>query len=182
MPENTIVGVPVHGSCAEIHDALTRVENSFDQTLTGLRRLQSLGIPIEIRIVVCRLNAEDIGAIARLIASRLRKVHHVNIMAMEMTGNAYINAEKLWIPYRESFKHVKPAIDILVSAGIDVSLYNYPLCTVEPKYRMLCAKSISSWKIRFAEVCSSCDLKDSCGGIFAGSYRFESSELEAVIV
>lgn len=182
MPKNTIVGVPIHGSCAEVHDALTRVKNSFDQTLTGLERLQSLGVTIEIRIVVCKMNVEDIEAIARLIVSRLRKVQHVNIMAMEMTGNAYINAERLWIPYRKSFEYVKPAIDILVNAGIDVNLYNYPLCTVEPNYRMLCAKSISTWKVRFATVCDSCYLRDSCGGIFAGSYRFESNELEAVTV
>ena len=135
-----------------------------------------------LRIVVCKLNAEDIESIAWMIVSRLSKAHHVNIMAMEMTGNARVNADKLWISYRESFRYVKPAIDILINSGIDVGLYNYPLCTVDPQYRMLCAKSISSWKVRFANVCDSCALRTSCGGIFSGSYKFESGELEAIVV
>lgn len=182
MPGNCIIGVPIHGSCSEIHDSLTRVENSFKQTMTGLRRLQSMGVPIEIRVVVCKPNAQDIRSIACLIAEQLNGVRHVNIMAMEMTGNACVNADLLWIPYRESFRYVKPAIDILVESGIDVGLYNYPLCTVDPEYRLLCAKSISSWKVRYAPACAECYLKESCGGVFAGSYKLESGELEAIVV
>ena len=182
MPYNCIIGVPVHGSCSEIHDSLTRAHNSFNQTLTGLLRLQSLGIPIELRIVVCKANLKDLEALSRLITTRLSRANRVNIMAMEMTGNAYINAEKLWVPYRASFRYIKPAIENLVESGIDVGLYNFPLCTVDPEYRLLCAKSISSWKVRYAPVCDLCFLKESCGGVFAGSYKFESSELEAITV
>ena len=58
-------------------------------------------------------------------------------MAMEMTGNAHKNADTLWVPYRESFQFVKKGIDKLIESGIDVKLYNYPLCTVDRGYWML---------------------------------------------
>lgn len=180
LPQHSVIGVPIHGSYAELHDYLTRSDNSFRQTMTGLERLQKLGIPLEIRVVVCRPNVEDLDAIARLIISSLRYVDHVVFMAMEMTGNAYVNGDLLWIPYRESFRYVKTAVDLLVGAGINVRLYNYPLCTVDPEYHLICEKSISSWKVRFDPVCDACTLRDSCGGVFAGSYRLESNELEAL--
>ncbi len=180
IPIHTLVGVPLHGSCAHIHDAITRAEHSFDQTLTGLKRLQSLGIKTEIRIVVCRNNAEDLPNIAVLIAAQLMNVDHVSIMAMEMTGNAYKNFDNVWIPYKDSFTYIRQAIEILIAAGINVKLYNFPLCTVDKEYWMICAKSISSWKVRYAPICDNCSERSSCGGVFAGSYRMVSSELEAL--
>ena len=180
IPAHCIIGIPIHGSIPEIHDRLTRSENSYAQTMLGLKRLQEYEIQIEIRIVVCKENLEDIERIADLIIRNFPRVHHVNIMAMEMTGNAHINADILWVPYKESFKYVKKGIDKLIASGIDVMLYNYPLCTVDRGYWMLCAKSISSWKIRFGEECGRCSVKESCGGVFAGSIKRESNELKAI--
>ena len=180
VPEHTILGIPVHGSCAHIHDTITRAEHSFEQTITGLKRLLRLGIDIELRIVVCKNNLHDLDKIAELIASDLHEVKRVNIMAMEMTGNAYKNKDTVWVPYRESLRFVGPAIDRLLQAGIDVQLYNYPLCTVDRKYWTICAKSISSWKVRFSNVCNNCSVRALCGGVFAGTFNMERPELEAV--
>ncbi len=180
LPNHSIIGIPLHGSCDRIHDGITRTAGSFCQTILGIKRLQAIGIVTEIRIVVCRENADDIGNIARLIADDLKRVNHVSIMAMEMTGNAFVNADRLWIPYRESFECLIPAINGLMEASIDVRLYNFPLCTVRKEYRTLCAKSISSWKVRFDEVCDHCRLKSACGGVFSGSMRFERGDLRAL--
>ena len=181
MPTNTIMGIPLHGSRPEVHDVITQTKNSFAQTIAGLRRLLGIGIKVEIRIVVSRLNVTNLTDIAELIASELNRVHHVSIMAMEMTGSAHINRERVWIPYGESFLYVKPAIEKLIENGIDVRLYNYPLCVVDKEYHMICSKSISSWKVRYAEECEGCKLKESCGGVFAGTMLLESGELKAVV-
>ena len=180
LPDHSIVGIPIHGSTASLHDRLTRSESSFDQTMIGLARLQQYGIPTEIRIVVCKENLMDLENIADMIITRFHRVHHVSIMAMEMTGNANKYADILWIPYKESFNYVKKATDKLVNKGVDVRLYNYPLCTVDREYWMLCAKSISDWKIKYSKECTQCSVKESCGGLFAGSFRWESTELEAI--
>lgn len=181
IPCHTILGIPLHGSTAEVHDRITRSDGSFKQTILGLRRLQKMGINTEIRIVVCKENADDLNNIAKLIKAEFGKVNYVSIMAMEMTGNAYTNSELVWIPYRESFSNVRPAINTLLKNGIDVRLYNFPLCTVDAEYRTLCNKSISSWKVRYADTCERCIIKNSCGGVFAGTIRLEENELEAVL-
>lgn len=180
IPNNMIIGIPLHGSIPDIHDSITRAPNSFLQTVTGVKNLQRIGINTEIRIVVCKPNLKDIPNIARLIIDELGMVNHVSIMAMEMTGNAHINSEAVWVPYRESFKYVREAADLLIASEIDVRLYNFPLCTVTPEYRTLCYKSISSWKVRYSEVCDECTIKDACGGAFAGTILKEENEFEAV--
>lgn len=181
VPYNTVMGIPIHGSCREIHDAITQSEGSFQQTVTGIKRLQTMGIQTELRMVVNNGNIDDIVEIAKLITRDFPRTNHVSIMAMEMTGNAYINRDSVWISYKDSFPYVKDAVDVLIKAGINTRLFNYPLCTVDRGYRTLCYRSISSWKVRYADTCNDCRLKDSCGGVFAGTIKLEEGELEAIL-
>lgn len=180
IPSNCTLGIPLHGSSAERHDSITQAQGSFLQTLTGLKRLHQMGIRLEIRIVVCRNNVKDIPEMASLVVRELPKVGHVSIMAMEMTGSAFLNRETVWIPYSESFPYVREAVSILAESGINVMLYNFPLCTVDRKYWTICAKSITGYKVRYADKCSQCDVKESCGGVFAGTLHLEKADLRPI--
>ena len=132
-------------------------------------------------LLVHKINANDIYEISKLINKELHDVFYVSIIAMEMTGNAYKNSSEVWIPYRESFNYVEGAIDNLIENGIDVKLYNFPICTVKRKYWTLCEKSISSYKIKFDDKCKICGMKEYCGGLFRGTYKIERNELNPII-
>jgi hypothetical protein len=130
---------------------------------------------------VCGLNIDDFNNIAALIVNEFPDIRYVSVMAMEMTGNAYVNKDEVWIPYRKAFNKIADAVMFLIKNGIDVKLYNFPLCTVEQKYWTLCEKSISPNKVRFADCCCECTYKGACGGVFAGTYLLEKDELEKIL-
>ena len=171
VPHKTIIGIPLHGYDAKTHDGITQSKGSFEQTYIGLKRLLQTSCNVELRVVVSRLNVSYINHIAELIATEFSNVWRVDFLGLEMLGNAAKNVEKVWISYSEAFREIKSAIDILVSKGIDVGIYNFPLCSVEQGYRSLCHKSITDYKIRYKEECSNCMEKDACGGIFSGTIR-----------
>lgn len=98
-PKNSIVAIPIHGSTANIHDMITQSKGSFNQTKIGIKKLLKAGIHVELRIVVSRLNKDDIHNIAQMISDELSEVDYVSIMAMEMTGSARVNQDKVWISY-----------------------------------------------------------------------------------
>lgn len=177
-PQSIVVGIPLHGHHAGLHDAITRSPGGFSQTVAGIRNLIRYGFQVEIRIVVSRLNAAHLTDIARLIVSEFHTLHSVKIMGLEMTGNASRNAEQVWIPYREAFLRSKEAILFLVRHGINVGLYNFPLCAVDTDCHLLCRKSITGYKIRFAQACEQCLKQPSCGGIFAGSARYALQDVK----
>jgi hypothetical protein len=127
------------------------------------------------------MNIDDFDNIADLILEQFKGISYVSIMAMEMTGNARVNRDKIWIPYREAFARIAGAVCKLVKGGIDVKLYNFPICTVEPSYWTLCEKSISPNKVRFAEVCEGCRFKNACGGVFAGTFQMEKDDLRVIV-
>lgn len=180
-PRNSIVAIPVHGSNAAVHDMITQANDSFDQTITGIKRLLKAGIHVELRIVVSRLNEKDIYNIAQMISNELSEVDYVSIMAMEMTGSARANQDKVWISYIDAAAVAEDAALLLIENGIDVKLYNFPLCTVKKEFWTLCEKSISPDKVRYAETCEICKMKNACGGVFAGTMSMEKGELSVII-
>ena len=181
MPQKSIVAIPIHGANPQIHDAITRADKSFDQTICGIKNLLRLGVRVEIRIVVSKMNARNLLKIAELIVRELPGIEYISVIAMEMTGNAFLNRDYVWITYTDSILAAEEAIEFLVRHGITVRLYNFPLCVVPVKFWTLCEKSISPDKIRYLDICDQCKLKASCGGIFSGTLQLVKEEIKPVL-
>lgn len=159
------IAIPVHGSTAELHDRITQVPGSFRQTQHGLENLAHGVMRIEIRIVVSKLNYQDISSIVDFVLN-LPRVSVVNFIALEMCGSAIMNKDRVWIEYPAAAQACENGIEKLIRAGIDVGLYNFPRCVVHHQYWALCKDSISDYKIRFAPECDNCKVKSICGGVF----------------
>jgi His-Xaa-Ser system radical SAM maturase HxsC len=170
-PGGMTVGIPLHGHAASLHDGITQAPGSFEQTMLGLRKLLRQGARIELRVVVSKLNAGHIGDIAELICGELPGVACVKVIGLEMLGSAAKHEQQVWLRYSQAFQAAKKAVATLVASQIDVGLYNFPLCAVEPACWPLCEKSISDYKVRYATACDACAQKDACGGVFAGTQQ-----------
>ena len=180
IPDRCTVAIPLHGSCAEIHDRITQAPGSFRQTLAGIKALLRRHIKVEIRLVVSALNIDDLSSVVSLIVREFPGTEYVSIIAMEMTGSARIHRNEVWLPYSEAGRHIEDPVRYLIHNGMDVRLYNFPLCSVSKELWPLCCKSISDNKIRFAENCSCCRMKPSCGGVFAGTLLLEKGDLKPI--
>ena len=168
-PNHFRIAIPIHAATAELHDAITRSPGSFDQTILALTRLMESDISIEIRIVVTKINCDNLLEIAKLITSRFPKVEIVNFIGLEPRGNCALNFDTVYIDHKASFAKSKSAIDHLVAHGYDVGLYNYPLCAVDRDYWSLASKSISGYKNVYHDDCNKCDVKSICGGFFTAA-------------
>ena len=168
-PPFLTVAIPLHGSNAELHDYITQAKGSFSQTIQGIKNLLSRKVSVEIRVVVTDVNKNDITSLCQLIAREFPSCYRVNFISLEVRGNCYKNREEVYIEPRESFLKSKDGIRTLIKAGIDVGLYNYPLCCIDPGFRFLCKKSISREKVRYAEECEGCKLREYCGGMFVST-------------
>ena len=168
-PVSMRFAIPIHSSNAETHDAITRAKGSFVQTDRGIKNLLMLHQKVEIRIVISARNIEDLDDTAQYIVDNYPGVFCVNFIGMEMMGNAVVNKDSLWIDYSIAFAKAKSGIDLLVRNGIDVQLYNFPLCAVDRGYWHIAAKSITDYKVRFMDDCDECRVKEICGGFFVST-------------
>lgn len=179
VPQNIMVGIPLHGYDAITHDLITQSPGGFQQTWIGIKNLLHFGFRVELRIVVSKLNYQYIDKIADLIIREFKVVSSVKVMGLEMLGNAAKNSDDVWISYSDAFQAAKIGIDKLINYGIDVALYNFPLCAVSEEYHYICLKSITDYKVRYEEECESCIFKDACGGIFVGTIRLAGKDVKA---
>lgn len=176
-PKGIRFAIPLHASVSEVHDKISQSKASFMQTDRGIRSLLKARQKVEIRIVVSKKNLCYLTETAQYITNNYKGVFCVNFIGMEMMGNAAINKEILWVEYSEIFQKAKAAIDLLVRSGIDVQLYNFPLCAVSRGYWHIAAKSITDYKVRFMEECEDCFVKEICGGFFYSTKQVMSPKV-----
>lgn len=166
------IEIPIHGDCAELHDRIAGCPESFVQTRAGIHHLLEAGVEVGIRIVVSRLNYSRLNELIRFISREFPEIKYVNLMGMEVLGNAWKNREQVWIEFDEVKDSLQQAVEQCFACGIIPSLYNYPLCLFDRKYWYCYRNSISDYKIRYFEECEKCTEKSRCGGFFASTYRY----------
>lgn len=180
IPNEICFAIPIYGDSPETHDKITRADGSFAEAVKGMQRLMNSDIKVEIRIVVSKLNYDNLTNIARFISKYLNRAFVVNFVGLEMCGNAAANRSQVWIDYPQAFLHMKEAVDILCENNINVGIYNFPLCSVAKEYRHLCRRSISGYKIVYYEECDLCSLREICGGIFRSTFLLKKPEVKPV--
>jgi His-Xaa-Ser system radical SAM maturase HxsC len=168
---NLLLGIPIHSDSSLIHDEITGIKNSFNETIIGLYNLAAFEIPIELRIVVNRLNYKRLIHLSDFIFKNLSFVTCVSFMAMEYIGFVVKNSQQIWIEPIEYISILKQATLNLKSWNIDVSLFNLPLCLLPEDLQTFARKSISDWKNNFIGVCEKCIKKEDCCGLFSTSKK-----------
>lgn len=175
------IEIPIHGDCAELHDRIAGCPESFVQTRAGIHHLLEAGVEVGIRIVVSRLNYSRLNELIRFISREFPEIKYVNLMGMEVLGNAWKNREQVWIEFDEVKDSLQQAVEQCFACGIIPSLYNYPLCLFDRKYWYCYRNSISDYKIRYFEECEKCTEKSRCGGFFASTYRYTRYKVRAQV-
>lgn len=169
--DKVFVGVPLHSDYFRDHDIIAGAKGAFNETMLGLYNLADEGIPIELRVVVNKLNYNRLYQLAEYIFKNLYFVSWVAFMGMEDTGWATKNAGTIWIEPVEYISKLCDAVGLLAEYGIPVSIYNIPLCLLPLGFHKFASQSISDWKTKYVDICNDCSVKGQCGGLFSTSKK-----------
>lgn len=179
--DNIIVCIPLHSDYYSDHDKISGIIGSFNETLKGLYNLFRCNIKVEIRIVINKLNFRRLKNMADYIFKNLPSNCHIAFMGMEYTGLAIKNANELLIFPEDYQNELENAVLLLNSWGMNVSIYNIPICLLKPSIYNFSNKSISTWKVKFFDECKVCLQKENCGGSFNTS-KFHSDKIRAISI
>ncbi|MBO4599989.1 MAG: His-Xaa-Ser system radical SAM maturase HxsC [Bacteroidales bacterium] len=169
--DKLFVGVPLHSDYEGDHDLIAGCHGAYKETMYGLYNLAEAGIDIELRVVIGRFNYQRLPQMAEFIYKNIPFVGWVALMGMELTGYAVTKQEEVWVEPIDYKGLLAEAVDILDNWGIDVSVYNIPLCLLEERTQPFAVKSISDWKVKYLPECNGCLIKENCCGHFATSRR-----------
>lgn len=173
---DVMLGIPVYSADPARHDYIVQAKGAFDETISGILNLKELGQRVEIRVVVHKQTCDSLPNLAEFITRNLLFVDQVVLMGLEMTGFTRANLDSLWIDPVEYKDKLSEAVQILRSFRVPVSVYNHPLCLVNPDVEPAYVRSISDWKNEFAPECEPCKRKHECGGFFSSSILHQYSD------
>jgi His-Xaa-Ser system radical SAM maturase HxsC len=169
-----MLGIPLYSDLSYVHDFIVQVEGAYDQTLRGMMNLARCGQRIEVRVVLLPHNIQRLHPLACFIARNLPFVEHVAWMGLEPMGHAVRNWEEVWVDPVDYQAELTEATGELLRHRINTSIYNHPLCVLNPRLWPLARKSISDWKTEYVEACQKCGVRSDCGGIFASAVLRQS--------
>lgn len=161
--------IPLYAEVARVHDFVVQADGAFVETMHGLHNLGEGRHRIEIRTVLHARTLHRMTDLARFISFNLPFVDHVALMGLEPMGLARVNMQLLATRMADISDQIAPAVSHLHQAGLNVSIYNLPLCALKPALRPFARKSISDWKNEYARACTSCSLQQDCCGFFRSS-------------
>jgi His-Xaa-Ser system radical SAM maturase HxsC len=170
-----MIGIPLYSDDPVRHDYVVQSNGAFDETVKGILNLKRCAQKVEIRIVIHAQTVERLVQTCEFIARNLLFVDHVALMGLEITGLTRPNLESLWIDPYDYKDTLSAAVEVLLAYGLNASVYNHQLCTVNPDVFAVYRKSISDWKNEYVEECGGCTRRHECGGFFSSSVLYRRS-------
>lgn len=159
--------VSLCGPSARVHDSVTRSPGSFAQTVQGICNLLAAGVRTEVRYVLHRVTAPCAAEVPGLLAREAPGVARLVMMYMDIIGNAFLNRERLIVPYREVAPHLERAAAEAEAHGVPLELWHVPPCTLPAGLRHLCSGvTVEARRITFPAGCERCSRRERCCGVW----------------
>ena len=118
--------VAVHGPHGEIHDRVTRVPGSFEQTISAIQALTEAGEKVTGKVVLSYLNYTTQAQILRVLADA--GVRRVNFTFPHGLGNAGKDFTGVVPRYSEVMPHLHDALEVARSLDVEMITEAIPLC------------------------------------------------------
>jgi His-Xaa-Ser system radical SAM maturase HxsC len=179
-PHDFLVAIPLYADTPAIHDWVVQAKGAFAETTEGLYNTARYGMHIEIRVVLHKQTIPRLVELATFIYRNLPFVSHIALMGLENMGYVKKNWDDLWIDPVDYSAELIGAVKQLHYRGMNVSIYNLPLCVVPSSIRRFARQSISDYKNIYLDECSRCALKSDCSGLFSSSQERHSIGIHAI--
>lgn len=124
--------IALHGSKDEIHDKITGVPNSFQETIAGIQNLKKLDVSIVAKIVISKDNATDLVNIMTLL-NKLN-VNEVNIAFPHACEEMLKEYDVIVPTYSEIRNTIQSCIDFAIETKMNLEFETILPCSLDGKY------------------------------------------------
>jgi len=185
----------------EIHDSITKRKGSFLETVSGLKNLEEIGIPISVKTIVLKQNYQQLSDFVRFAYDTFPSAW-VSIHGLIMRGDASDNREEIVVRYKDMKMHIEDALDEAIKRDKNLGIFIIPSCTIDPVYWPYLGKNwkhmthemiyVSPETIKFGNLdvaqpdyCSECMVSENCSWAWESAWKeytkmFGSGELSKV--
>lgn len=122
------LAIALHSSKAEIHDVITDVKGSFEETCLGIKNLASRGLDVCVKVVISKYNQYDLHDLVRL--SHALGATSMNIAFPHGLGAAEWNFDTVIPRYKDLKEELNIVCELSKQLGIWVDFETVPCCII----------------------------------------------------
>lgn len=177
--------IALHGETAEIHDSITQIHGSFNETCDGIRKMCELNKLVVLKVVISKINARELPGIVK-VASKLG-VKYFCFAFPHGQGAARKNFKEVMPRYNELQSILYELIQTAKNEKVNIEFEAIPFCIIpnnmdlvgELKYfdgDTICTQvkeETFKWGElrrsikRKSDMCNKCDMTEFCEGPWA---------------
>lgn len=164
---NLSIEVAIHGPNSKLHDAITRVKGSFEQTVEGVHNIlkyRNSSQELELRVIIIKPNQKYVSDTLNFIKKEFPSVDRVILVFMEMEGFAEKNFKAVGLRYSD-FRPQLSQFKKWAEGLPELRLYHFPLCVLPPEIWPYAWRTLRGSEVTFLKSCRSCLYKKYCLGI-----------------
>ncbi len=173
------VAVSLHGSTAEISDAITEAPGTFERTVIGLDHVHATGLPLDLTFVICARNTHDMVPYVRMVAARWPRAF-VNIAFVAPSSDLVPRDAALVPRYSDVMPQLAAAVlearQLGLKTGGYESMCGLPLCVLPKEIAaynefVLDTDGYENGSFVKADACRSCEMESRCYGLRKGYFE-----------
>ncbi len=182
--------ISLHGTTAEISDAVTSAPGTFARSVVGIDNLYATGrVRIQLNFVVCKTNAANLPEYVRFVAARWPRAF-LNVSFVAPSTDVVPREEEFIPRYSDVLPFIEEGLREGARLGIEMggfeSMCGIPLClvpaSIDGYFRLTdIPPGFDRGEFVKTDACRSCALESGCYGLRRGYMELHGAgELRAV--
>ncbi|MFW5847124.1 MAG: radical SAM protein [Nanoarchaeota archaeon] len=169
----------IYGHDSFTHNAITRTPNSFKQQMLGIKNLISVGVKVELRIIINKMNYKILPEIAQMLLKFFgpKSFTSVDFVNTKLIGQAKRNLNNVGIETTKIVPYLETAAKKLISCRFNVRLFHFPHCVLDANLRKFSVGvSAELEELYFSSLCYKCQEQKKCTGIWKSYVKIYGDE------
>ena len=126
------IQIPVHGT-KNIHEQITRVKGSFEETMEGIENLIKFkreNQKITVKIALSKLNYQQLPEVVQYVSERFPKINQFVFSSLKISEKCLREREKIIFPMNHVVPYLSDTLRYMETKNINVELDYLPPCII----------------------------------------------------
>lgn len=121
--------ISIEGSYREMHDKITQICGSFEQSIKGIDNCHGFGIPVATESTVSYINQNDLPALVRFLKSK-----NIGMASFNVCGPCLTNKHRFTVQPKDASKLLTKVYETSKDVGLKINIVTpQPLCNFAPE-------------------------------------------------
>jgi len=147
------LAIPIYGSTALTHDAMTGVTGSYEELISALDNLfyvkdkYSLQTKIELRLLMSNFTNKENVKIVEFIAERYSSVDYINLNGLQLSSRTTNYEDMIETSLHESRKYLQETVRRISEYGIKGTVTGIPICILGEEFKQFYCQRRNSLRL-----------------------------------